>query len=129
MKFQAKLNGRIFNLTDITTTPFTVTMQDCRYWTFVITHLAFGGELPPFRRIYIKKLKSWGYCHGRTAQRGKKNRYSELYMCNEYPNFSHFFTVLIHETAHHADWVHTGVMTHGPKFFEWRKRLACITYV
>ena len=118
---QAKIGNKTFNLTGMDNKPFNPSRSDCLYWFMVINNLLFDGKLPPFRRIYIKRLRSWGYCHGRTTAKTQK-KYSELYMTDTYPDFMMFFSILGHEAIHHFEWTDNGTMTHGPKFFGWREK-------
>jgi len=120
---QARIGKRVFNLQDTASEPYTLTTVDIRYWFIIINNLLFDGALPAFRRIHLKRLKSWGYCLGLTSEKRGKKRYSEIFMNLEYPNFTTFFSILAHEMVHHFEWINTGSMSHGPAFFQWRTKM------
>ena len=122
-----KRGKQTFRLTDISEQPFNPTKQDCRWWCTVINSLIFDGELKPFRKIEIRKMKSWGYCLGK-GQKSRHGRYAELWMADTYPSFSFFFSILAHELVHMYQFCAVGDMTHGPTFFKWspKFRKVCI---
>lgn len=90
-------------------------------WFNMLNREVFWNELPPFRKIVVKKLEGcWGECSGEYDR--KDNPYCNLYLNNKFPNRTDFIQTLAHECVHHYQHVFLEDMSHGNSFFEWKKR-------
>jgi len=101
--------------------PFHPTITDVRRWTAVLNCILFGGNLPAYRQITVRRMKAYAQVH---CQEGKRTNYCTLEIHNRFPTFGAFFSVLAHELVHVADYMHYGDIDrpdHGRFFFSHRE--------
>jgi len=106
----------------LTAKPFRPTASDVRRWTQVINCILFHGELPPYRKIKVRRLHAkyaLVQCH-----EGRQKNYCNIEIHNRFDTFGCFFSILAHELIHVADFMHYGDTKrpdHGRFFFSHRE--------
>jgi hypothetical protein len=103
--------------------PYFPTVSDCHLWTSIINYLLFGGLVPKYRKVTVKRMnESWGHCIGVTGTRGQ--RYCRLEIADRFPSFASFYSILLHELVHASEWTQKGQMSHGNFFLSHRELAA-----
>ena len=103
--------------------PYRPYKTDVKRWTEVLNHLLYQGQLPPYRQITIRRMKSYAEIEW---YEGKRGRYCNIAIRDKFSSFGVFFSVLAHEIVHLADWVERGTTQsadHGKFFFSHKERL------
>jgi len=103
--------------------PYKPTKADVRRWSEFVNWIMFEGKLPKWKDIQIGGVskKFFGFCEGHTNKRG--TRYCNLLLRAEYESFPAFYTILVHEMVHAAQWYEVGKMNHGKFFYSHREFL------
>lgn len=102
-------------------TPFHPTKADVRRWTEFINHLMFQDRLPKLqnKNITIRPLRYFAQIEGHKNKRGKP--YGVIKVSDTFESFGAFYSVMIHEMVHLAEFVEHGDIRHGKFFYSHRE--------
>lgn len=96
---------------------------DVVFWYSELNRLLFAGKLPDLKSIHIGKrrgalgeVSAWQYHHGHETQYNLK-------VHHKFESLKKFLSMLAHEMVHVFQYENEGVMTHGPSFHAWEKKI------
>lgn len=96
-----------------------VTKRKVQLWFNILNYLFFKNQLPKFTEIEISRFKTY---HA-MCECDEKDGSNKLFISEKFENKKRFVEVMLHEMIHLHDFVMYRKMTHGKKFFEWKKNL------
>ena len=98
------------------------TVEEVNKWVRVINREVFGGKLPKFSKVEVRRRRGiWADCTGEEDDRGKKS--VTLSINNKVRCKQHLIEVIAHELVHHWEYTKYGTMAHTEKFKSWAPRL------
>ena len=103
---------------------YSPTRKDVRRWHGILNQIIFGGIVPKFRNIEIKKVPGQFAAVLPKKKKKTKERYADLEIDTEFEDFKSFIMILAHEMIHAWQWINFEKMPHGKTFFQWKEKLA-----
>ncbi len=112
-------------LSNLECKPFYPTITDCKIWSQVLNQLLYHGQLPPYKKVTVRRLRGcYAYVQGEITKRNK--RYCTLTIHNRFESFASFYSILCHELVHHKEFYEIGEINHGEFFYSHQEMLSIL---
>lgn len=96
---------------------YLVTERKVRKWFRKINKIFFENTLPEYSKIVIQDdVCNWGLCK---LSRKNADKHFTLKICENFPSFEMFISILTHEMVHMYQGLVFGKMSHAKTFLEW----------